>query len=42
VYEVPLPQLPFPSLDDEQRLAREDEEVLLVVLPVVPPGRLTG
>jgi hypothetical protein len=42
VHEVPLPQLPFLSLDDQQRLAREHEEVLLIGLPVVHPDRLTG
>jgi hypothetical protein len=42
VHEVPLPQLPFLAFDDEQRPAGEDEEVLLVVLPVVEAGRFPG
>ena len=40
VHEVPLPQRPLLALDDQQRLAREHEEVLLVGLPVVHPHRL--
>ena len=35
VHEVPLPLRPLLALHDEQRLARENEEVLLVGLPVV-------
>src|SRR5947208_3302155 len=35
VDEVPLLQTPFLALDQEQALAREDEEVLLVFLAVV-------
>lgn len=31
--EVPLPQGPLLALDDEQRLAREDEKVLLIGFP---------
>jgi hypothetical protein len=40
VHEVPAPQLPLLALDDEQPLAVDDEEVLLVGLPVVEPDRL--
>jgi hypothetical protein len=32
----------IPPLDDEKRLAREHEEVLLLRLPVIRPGRLAG
>jgi hypothetical protein len=35
VHEVPLPQWPLLALDDQQRLAYEDEEILLIGLPVV-------
>ena len=38
--EVPLPQRPLLALDQKQRLAEEDEEVLLVRFPVVHPDRL--
>ena len=40
VHEVPLPQRALLALDDEQRLAREHEEVLLIGLPVVHRHRL--
>ena len=40
VHEVPLPQLPLLALDDEQRLAGKDQEVLLIGLPVVHRHRL--
>src|SRR5688500_11279793 len=40
VHEVPLPQRPFLALDDDERLAGEYEEVLLVGFPVVHPDRL--
>ena len=40
VDKVPLPQRPLLALDEEQRLARENEEVLLVGFPVVHPDRL--
>jgi hypothetical protein len=40
VDEVPAAQRPFLALHDQHRLAREDEEVLLVRLPVVHPDRL--
>ena len=42
VDEVPLPERPLLLLDDQQRLAGEDEEVLLVGLPVVAAERLPG
>ena len=42
MHEVPLPQRPFLALDDQERLTREDEEILLVDLPVVHPNRLVG
>ena len=41
VDEVPLPQRPFLSLRDQQRLALHDEEVLLVGLPVIHRHRIT-
>ena len=41
VHEVPLAQRPLLALDDQQRLAGEDEEVLLSRFPVVHPDRLT-
>jgi hypothetical protein len=37
-----LPERPLLSFDDEQRLAREHEEVLLLGLPVIRPGWLAG
>src|SRR5918999_1265423 len=37
---VPLPQRPLLALDDQERLARQHEEALLVCLPVVHPDRL--
>lgn len=40
VDEVPLPQRPFLTLDDEQCLAGEHDEVLLILLPVVHGHRL--
>src|SRR3954452_6653025 len=40
VHEVPSTQPPLLPLDDQQRLTREHEEVLLVGLPVVQPDRL--
>jgi hypothetical protein len=42
VNEVPLAQAALLSLDHQQRLARQHEEVLLVVLPVVHGHRLAG
>src|SRR5205085_10343480 len=39
--EVPLPQRPLLPLDDQGRRAGEDEEVLLVALPVVHRQRLS-
>ena len=42
VDEVPGPQAPFLTLDEEQALAREHEEVLLDVLAVVHAVRLAG
>src|ERR671919_215205 len=42
VDEVPLLQGALLPLDDEQALTREDEEVLLLRLPVIRPGRLAG
>ena len=38
--EVPLAERALLALDEEERLAREDEEVLLVGLPVVHAERL--
>ncbi len=35
VHEIPLPERALLPLDDEQRLAREHEEVFLIGLPVV-------
>src|SRR5207245_799661 len=40
MHEVPRPQLPLPAFDDQNCLARDDEEVLLVALPVVQSHRL--
>ena len=40
VDEVPLPQRPLLALDDQHRLAGDDEEVLLVGLPVIHRHRL--
>ena len=40
VHEVPLAQRSLLALDDQQSLAGEHEEVLLVGLPVVHPDRL--
>jgi hypothetical protein len=40
VHEVPLPERTLLPLDDQQRFAFEDEEILLVVLPVVHRHRL--
>src|SRR5262249_32720505 len=42
VREVPGAQAPLLTLDDQQRLAGEHEEVLLVGLPVVHAHRLAG
>jgi hypothetical protein len=42
VHEIPLPQRPLLPLDDQERLAGEHEEVLLVDLPVVHPHQLAG
>src|SRR5207245_1596949 len=39
--EVPLPQRPLLPLDDQGRRAGEDEEVLLVGLPVIHRQRLS-
>jgi hypothetical protein len=41
VKEIPLPQRTLLTLDDQQRLAGEHEEVLLIVLEVVHRHRLT-
>src|ERR1700693_3407594 len=41
VHEVPLRQRPLLTLDDQQRLAGEDEKVFLIGFPVVHPDRLT-
>jgi hypothetical protein len=41
VHEVPRSQWPLLALDDQQCLAREDEEVLLIGLPVVHPHLFT-
>jgi hypothetical protein len=42
VDEVPLAERPFLSFHDEQGLARDHEEVLLIGLPVIHRHRLTG
>jgi GNAT superfamily N-acetyltransferase len=42
VHEVPGAQRPLLALDDEHRLARHDEEGLLIGLPVVHGHRLAG
>jgi len=39
VHEIPGPKRPFLALHDEQRLAGDDEKVLLLVLPVVHAHR---
>src|SRR5918992_4461885 len=40
VHEVPRAQLPLLTLDDQNTFARDDEEVLLIGLPVVHGHRL--
>ena len=40
VHEVPSPERALLALDDQQRLAGHDEEVLLIRLPVVHRHRL--
>ena len=40
VHEVPLPERALLALDDQQRLAGDDEEVLLISFPVVHRHRL--
>jgi hypothetical protein len=42
VHEVPLSERALLALDDQQRLPREHEEVLLIGLPVVHRHRLAG
>ncbi len=42
VDEIPLPQRPFLAFDDQERLACEHEEILLIGLPVVHGHRLAG
>src|SRR5690348_16123978 len=42
VDEVPAAERPLLSLHDQQRLSGDDEEVLLIGLPVVHRHRLTG
>ena len=42
MHEIPPAQRALFALDDQQRLAGEDEEVLLVGLPVVHGHRLAG
>jgi hypothetical protein len=42
VHEVPGPERALLALDDQQGLARQHEEVLLVDLPVVHRHRLPG
>jgi hypothetical protein len=42
MHKVPLPQRPFLALDDQECLTGEDEEILLIDLPVVHPNRLAG
>jgi hypothetical protein len=39
--EVPRLERPLLALDQQQAIAREDEEVLLVGLTVIPPARLS-
>jgi hypothetical protein len=41
VHEVPLPQWPLHALDEQQPLTGEHQEILLDILPVVHPNRLT-
>ena len=38
--EFPLAESPFLSFHEEQRLARHDEEILLISLPVIHAHRL--
>ncbi len=40
MHELPRAQLPLLAFDDQNCLARDDEEVLLVALPVVQGHRL--
>src|SRR5881409_2213392 len=40
MHEVPRAELPLLAFDDQNRLARDDEEVLLVAFPVVHGHRL--
>src|SRR5690242_8781257 len=42
VHEVPGPQRPLLAFDDQDRLTGQDEEVLLIGLPVIHRHRLTG
>ena len=42
MHEVPLPQGSLLTFDDRQRLAGQDEEILLVGLPVIHRHRLAG
>ena len=42
VDEIPLPQGSLIALDDQQRVAEEDEKILLIGFPVVHPHRLAG
>jgi hypothetical protein len=41
VHEVPRPERPLLAFDEQQALAGEDEEPLLVGLRVVEPARLS-
>jgi hypothetical protein len=42
VDEIPCPERPLLAFGDQERFAREDEEVLLIVLVVVHGHRLPG
>jgi hypothetical protein len=41
-HEIPLPERPLLALDDQEPLAGDHEEVLLICLPVVHAHRLPG
>jgi hypothetical protein len=42
VHEVPCSQAPLFAFDNQQRLARDEEEILLIGLPVVHRHRVAG
>ena len=41
VHEIPRAELSFPALDDQEGFARDDQECLLIGLPVIHRHRLT-